>query len=158
MKHVILLSPFSNKISTGQNPKNYPHWKEVVSGLRSLGHCVIQLGVDGEEDIGCNSKVLNASLKFILEMVKSCSAWASVDNFFPHLCQQVSKPGVVIWGQSNPKLFGYKTNTNLLKDEKYLRPNDQQYWLWTQTTYNADAFVPPETVIDAILKIAESNK
>lgn len=159
MKHVVLISPFSTKLSSGEeNPKNYPHWKKVVSGLKNLGFYTIQLGLSGEYDIECHAKIFNAPLCFLLDLARNTTTWASVDNFFPHLCQQGSRPGVVIWGQSDPKLFGYETNTNLLKDKKYLRPNDQQYWLWTQTTYCEEAFVDAETVINAIFELAKKNK
>jgi hypothetical protein len=34
----------------------------------------------------------------------------------------------VIWGISDPDIFGYDYNTNILKDRKYLRPDPFGTW------------------------------
>lgn len=154
MKKVVLFSPYSRKLASGENPKNYPHWKQVVGYVSARGVYTIQIGAQGEEEIGCHATVFGAPLHYLLEMAKAAQTWTSIDNFFPHLCQYGAKPGVVIWGQSDPKKFGYPTNVNLVKDEQYLRPSVQQFWLWTQTTYRPEAFVEPDVAAEAILKLA----
>ena len=51
----------------------------------------------------------------------------------------------MLFGQSDPLIFGHPENINLLKDRKYLR--EQQFWWWEQCEYKEDAFVRPEEVI-----------
>jgi hypothetical protein len=61
------------------------------------------------------------------------------------LAWDIGKPGIVLWGQSDPLIFGHPENNNLLKDRKYLR--EKQFWWWEQCDYNAEAFVRPEEII-----------
>ena len=71
-----------------------------------------------------------------------------MDSFLPHLAQQVEKPGVVIWSVSDPEIFGYKNNLNILKDRKYLRGN--QFDIWEAGSYNPEAFLKAEEVYSVI--------
>jgi len=72
----------------------------------------------------------------------------SVDSFFQHYCWSLGKPGVVLWGQSDPVIFGHPENVNLLKDRDYLR--EKQFWLWEQCGFRAEAFVTPDEVLEAL--------
>ena len=92
------------------------------------------------------------SLKEISELIK-LHPWVSVDNFFPHLANLCGRRGIVIWGQSDYNLFGWKNNINLLKDRKYLRPN--QFGTWEEAVFNKEAFVDPDVVINAIMEIVK---
>jgi hypothetical protein len=74
----------------------------------------------------------------------------SCDSFFQHFCWDLGKPGVVVFGQSDPNIFGHPENINLLKDRSYLR--DKQFWIWEQAEYKEDAFVNPEVVLEALKK------
>lgn len=78
--------------------------------------------------------------------------WSNIsiapDSYWQHFCWYYGKKCVVIFSQSNPEVFGHKENTNLLKDKKYLREN--QFNFWEETMYNEDAFVLPEEVIKNI--------
>jgi hypothetical protein len=79
-----------------------------------------------------------------------CRTWIGVDSFFQHFCWDLGKPGIVIWGQSDPNIFGHPENINLLKDRKYLR--EKQFWLWEQAEYNEEAFVLPVAVLKHLNK------
>lgn len=157
MKKVII-SPYSKKLRKfipnepdRINPKNYPYWKEVVSTLKNSGVYVIQVGVSGEEVIGANETRFNLKLNELKTLLMDCDAWASVDNFFNHFATFYKKKGVVVWSMSDPNMFGYLENTNLLKDRSYLRAN--QFRLWEQEEFNADAFVSHDIVVSAIQSI-----
>jgi hypothetical protein len=71
----------------------------------------------------------------------------------------LGRPGVVIFGPSDPVIFGHEENVNLLKDRRFLRK--QQFWLWSQIephlASNPDIFVSPEVVVAAVLRLAESR-
>lgn len=134
---MILISPFTKK------PKNYPYWKELVRELDD----VVQIGVDGEEQLVDDFRK-NLPLKEIEKLVKKCDYWISVDSFLPHLAHHIKKPGVVIWALSDPEIFGYKENLNILKDRKYLRAN--QFYTWDKELVNEDAFLKPKEIIKQI--------
>lgn len=151
----IIISPYSKKLrkfTAGEpdrvNPKNYPYWKEVVSILKDKGIYVIQVGINGEDLIGANETRFNLKLNELKILLLDCDAWASVDNFFNHFATFYKKKGVVVWGRSDPNIYGYSENINLLKDRKYLRSN--QFHLWEQDEFNIDAFVSPDIVVSAI--------
>jgi ADP-heptose:LPS heptosyltransferase len=147
---MILISPFSAKLQK-ENPKNFPEWPIVVYGLRRSGFHVVQIGTEGERDIGANERKNNLSLKAISQMIAECQTWSSVDNFLPHLAAPLKKPGVVVFSQSDPNIFGYPHNLNLLKDRKYLRPD--QFGKWWDARFNPDSFPEPDVVFQAIISL-----
>ena len=158
----ILISPFAQNLRNGkENPKNFPYWSELVSKLIDGGFNVIQIGSSKDtpikydvlphDHVGTFEFKQNLKLKEIVELVKGCDVWISVDSFLQHLCAYHElKRGIVIFSQSDPKHFGYPRNINLLKDRKHLR--EKQFWLWEQCEYNKEAFVTAEDVYKAVLK------
>ena len=152
MKKIVLISPFAKKMRTrlpdGQektNPKNYPYWKEVVQALQKNNCHIIQIGVEGESSIGADEVRHNLNLHDLQKLLNSCDSWISVDSFFQHLAWDCGKPGIVLFGQSDPNIFGHPENINLLKDRSYLR--EKQFWWWEQCEYKEDAFVKPAEVL-----------
>ncbi len=134
-----------------ENPKNFPNWPAVVYQLRLAGHHVIQIGIEKERDIGANERMNNLPLKKISELIHTCKTWASVDNFFHHLAAPTNKKGVVIWSMSDPLLFGYIKNSNILLDRKHLRPN--QFSIWEESAFNPNIFPSTETVFKEIVSL-----
>jgi hypothetical protein len=148
---MILISPYAKKLrdKDGPNPKDYPYWNEVVTMLN--GNPVIQIGIDGERKItGVTDFKKRLSFEQIRSLVEQCEAWVSVDNFLPHLVHHIPKPGIVLWGRSDPNIFGYPENINLLKDRKYLKEN--QFMIWEACPYSKEPFVGPEEVVAALHK------
>jgi ADP-heptose:LPS heptosyltransferase len=145
---MILISPYAKPLRNGgNNPKNFPYWKEVVSGLNGEG--IIQIGAGDENPISNKVKLKkNLSFAEIEELVNKCRVWVSIDTFLPHMAHHLKKPGVVIFGQSDPNIFGYPENKNLLVNRKYLRPD--QFLIWEQTEYIEEAFVKPEVVVESL--------
>lgn len=142
---MIIISPYAKFMRNGQqHPKNYPYWDEVI---RNIKEPIIQVGINGElpmvEDFRKNLPLYELSL-----LVNQCKTWISVDSFFQHFCWDIGKPGIAIFGQSDPNIFGHPENINLLKDRKYLR--DKQFWIWEQAEYIEEAFVNPEIVLEAL--------
>jgi ADP-heptose:LPS heptosyltransferase len=145
---MILISPYAKPLRNGgNNPKNFPYWKEVVSGLNGEG--IIQIGAGDENPISNKVKLKkNLSFAEIEELVNKCRVWVSIDTFLPHMAHHLKKPGVVIFGQSDPNIFGYPENKNLLVNRKYLRPD--QFLIWEQAEYIKEAFVTPEVVVESL--------
>jgi len=142
---MIILSPYAKTMRNGQqHPKNYPFWEEVVS---QINEHIIQVGIEGEVPLVDDFKK-NLSLDDLAILIKEAKTWMSVDSFFQHYCWSLGKPGVVLWGQSDPVIFGHPENVNLLKDRTYLR--EKQFWLWEQCSFREDAFVTPDEVLEAL--------
>lgn len=127
-----------------KHPKNYPFWEQV---LRNVKEPIVQVGVEGETQLVPDFRK-NLPLTELEKLVRECKTWMSCDSFFQHFCWDLGKPGVVVFGQSDPNIFGHPENINLLKDRKYLR--EKQFWIWEQAEYNEDAFVSPEVVVQAL--------
>lgn len=144
---MIIISPFARKMRNDQpHPKNYPYWKEVIE---QIDEEIIQVGVEGEEQLVPDFRK-NLSLTELETLVKQSKTWMSVDSFFQHFCWDIKKPGVVLFGQSDPIIFGHPENVNLLKDRSYLR--EKQFWLWEQAEFVKESFVEPKVVLDALAK------
>lgn len=149
---MIVIQPFAKKLRDGkENPKNYPYWEEFLKliKLHIPQEQIVQIGVEGEKQLVKDFRK-NLSFKELCRLVRRATICISIDSFLQHLCWYLKKPCIVLWGQSDPKIFGHKENINLLKDRKYLREKQFDIWEYTdynQTRYNADAFVSPEEVI-----------
>ena len=156
---MILLSPFSRKIKKDdkelENAKNYPYWNEVLFEISKIDD-VIQIGSDGEPQLQFVSNFYkNLHLQEIEKLLKDCVTWVSVDTFLQHLANLFKKPGVVIFGKSDPEIFGYPYNKNLLKDRKYLRPN--QFDFWTDEPFVKEVFIEPPFVVSAVQELYSKN-
>jgi ADP-heptose:LPS heptosyltransferase len=89
--------------------------------------------------------LLNQSEEQILEVCAASNHIVAVDSFLPHLLAPSKRQIIVLWSKSDPNLFGYPWNINLLKDRKYLRPD--QMGIWDTCDYDNDAFIDPEVLI-----------
>lgn len=142
---MIIISPFAKQMREPKpHPKNYPYWKELV---KLINEPIVQVGIDGEEQLVDDFRK-NLSLTELKSLVLECRTWISVDSFFQHFCWDLEKYGIVLFGQSDPNIFGHPENVNLLKSRKYLR--EQQFWWWEQTDLIPESFVKPEEVIKAL--------
>jgi ADP-heptose:LPS heptosyltransferase len=146
----ILIAPWAKCVLGKPNPKNYPHWKSVVQKLIELKYHCLQISCANEEKI-CEDVAYDLPLKAIEMLIRGCDAWASVDSFLPHLAWRLKKPGVVVWGPSNFRIFGYPTNMNIEPKEKTTVP---PFLRWDMVTYDSTLFAPPEQVVAEIIKMA----
>lgn len=152
---MIIISPYAARLFSGRpSPKNYPYWPKLVELLNHDGYEVVQIGVKGEDRIdGVGQFITNFPFSKLRGLVDECQTWVSVDNFFPHFCNcERLKAGIVLWGQSDPRIFGYPQNTNLLRGRDYLR--QYQYQSWEAAPDRPDAFVYAENVMPHIYKLA----
>jgi len=140
----ILISPFSKKLRNGnENPKDYPYWDKLLELIKK--HEIKQIGIAGEK-ILVKDYYQDRPFTEIKQLLDWCDIWISVDNWFPHFVNNYGdKKGIVLWGKSDPKLFGYDNNINLLKGEKNLRKN--QFDIWENEVYDENVFVLPEEIL-----------
>jgi glycosyltransferase involved in cell wall biosynthesis len=151
IKYNVVVHPYSHVLPNNSgkpNPKNYPHWKETVELLKERGFYVVQIGIAGEPLIGADEVVLNANTKRLKEVLDNSDTFICVDSFFQHFAKYHGRNGVVIFGPSDPKIFGHKDNFNMLKDRKYLRPN--QFSTWNECEYRDDIFVSPVEIVNVV--------
>ncbi len=145
----IVIAPYSAQLRSGRtNAKSYPWWTELVA----LINCdTVQVGIKGEDRIkGVGEFLQDFPLPKLRRVIEEADGWVSVDSWLPHFCQaERLKAGVVLWGPSDPLVFGYPANLNILKDRKYLRP--LQFQDWQGVVHNYDAFVRPELVASQVL-------
>lgn len=120
-----------------QNAKSYPFWEEFLALIPE--HEVKEIkGILSEKEI--------------IDLINWSNIWVSVDSFIPHLCAYHHlKRGIVIWGKSNPNIFGYKNNINLLKDPKNLRP-DQFRW-WNDQKHDPEDFVSADVLVTTLKEL-----
>lgn len=147
----IIISPYSQQLPSGrENPKNYPYWQELVDLLRTQGVEVIQLGRTGEPPFKGTVCVFDQNLRDVLSLVKVAEAWISVDNFLPHMCnaEKISTKGFVIFSKSDPRIYGYRQFTNILKSHKYLRLD--QHGTWEECPFDPEAFFSAEKIFDIL--------
>ena len=149
----VLISPWAQTLKNGQpNPKNYPFWKQLIE---LIDRPIIQVGVAKELQLVEHMR-RDLSLSELQQLIEQCDAWIAVDSFFQHYCWHLGKPGIVLWGQSDPLIFGHHENINLLKDRAYLR--SEQFWLWEQATYREDCWVAPSEVIVHLNRLLENKE
>lgn len=142
---MIIISPYAKKMRNGEpHPKDYPYWPEVISCIQEP---IVQVGVHSEKQLVPDFRT-NLSLAELAELVKECRTWISVDSFFQHFCWDLGKPGIVLFGQSDPNIFGHPENFNLLKDRKYLR--EKQFFWWEQAKAFNECWVSPEEVLKVL--------
>jgi len=140
---MIIIAPYAQKLRTGKlNPKNYPYWKELIA---MIDEPIIQVGVEGEEQL-VNDFRKNLSMNELCELLKECRTWISCDSFLQHLGWDQGKKGIVLWGPSDPLIFGHPENINLLKDRSYLVKN--QFLWWEATEHQNERFVEPHIVLE----------
>lgn len=145
---MLIISPWSRKLRNNkENPKNYPYWEEVIFNLKNKYEIVQLSQLDTEKKLVENCYI-NLPLQEIIQLLQKCKLWISVDNFLPHLAHLINKPGIVIWGKSDPRIFGYPENVNLLKNRDFLRKN--QFDVWEAEEFDPSVFVPSLTVLDTV--------
>lgn len=147
---MIIISPFAKWMRNGQpHPKNYPYWEQLIEKINLP---IVQVGVENEKQLVPDFRP-NLPLPDLKTLVEQCTTWISVDSFFQHFCWDVGKRGIVLFGQSDPNIFGHPENINLLKDRKYLRQH--QFWMWEQAEFIEEAFVKPEVVLKALASLTD---
>lgn len=151
----IVIAPYSAKLRSGnRNPKEFPHWSKLVELLNGDDYEVIQIGVMGEEPIpGVRGFLVDLPFDEIKNMINDAALWISCDSWLPHFCHaEKLKAGIVLFGPSDPRIFGHAQNTNLLRGRDFLRPH--QYQTWEEWPYNPQSFIFAENVIPEVHKLA----
>ena len=140
---MIIISPYSKALLSGkQNPKNYPYWKELIE---MIDEPIIQVGIEGEQQLVPDFRK-NLPITELRKLIQECRTWISCDSFFQHLGWDEGKKGIVLWGVSDPLIYGHPENINLLEDRKHLAEN--QFLWWEFVDHRNERFVKPKIVLE----------
>jgi ADP-heptose:LPS heptosyltransferase len=147
---MIIISPYAQKLRNGKrNPKNYPYWAELIE---MINEPIIQVGVEGEKQLVEDFRK-NLPISELRKLLQECRTWISCDSFLQHLGWDEGKKGIVLWGPSDPLIFGHPENINLLKDRSHLVEN--QFIWWEATEHKNDRFVKPQEILDHLASFKE---
>ena len=119
--------------------RNYKEGQQVVNLLREAlpDVNIIVFGHDNEQEPLLNTMAFNnfgGIPKFVdkhdfMILAKYCLSFICIDSSLQHMCSNrtFNKKGVVLWGTSNPEMFGYENNVNLLSEYPYSCVINPQY-------------------------------
>lgn len=145
---MIIIAPYAQKLRNGKlNPKNYPYWEELI---KLIDEPIVQVGIKSEKQLVDDFR-MNLPISELRKLIQECRTWIGVDSFFQHLAWDENKKGIVLWGVSDPLIFGHPENINLLKDRSYLAAN--QFLWWELTEHNNERFVKPKEVMEHLNKV-----
>jgi hypothetical protein len=117
------------------------------------GHKIYQIGRSGERRLaGIKDYWFDLPFVELQKKIRDCWFWISGDNFVQHMVYAMpeSVKGVVLWGVSDPNLFGYDHNLNILKSTFYLRKH--QFMWWNDVKRIDESFEEPQKVMEKIIK------
>lgn len=144
----IIIVPFSRKNPDGSiNAKTYPFWGSLISLLQKQHHSLTQIGEVGEEKLVPDVR-FNLRKHEHKKLLAEHDTFISVDTWYPHFAHKLGRPGVVIWGKSDPKIYGYDTHFNIFKDRRFFRK--EQFRVWAEEPYDASVFLSPDEVMKCV--------
>ena len=140
-----MISPWAKQLPDNKiNPKNYPWWPQLIS---LLPQPVVQVGVTGEQQLVSDFRV-NLNLSELAALIKSSNFWISCDSFVQHYAWDLGKPGVVLWGPSNPIIYGHPENLNITKGAQF--QSKDQFLMWHLIENRTDWWYSPDQVVSQI--------
>jgi len=152
-----LIVPYSavtahGKISTYKDWED-EKWRALIRALKERGYQVNQLGVKGQEtDLGTD-QFLTTHILDAIALVKHASLVISVDTWAGHAAHAFGTKAIILFGSTNPALFGYPTNINICKGI----PDPNIQWLRNENVPNDKMrLISVEDVINAIEEYADN--
>jgi ADP-heptose:LPS heptosyltransferase len=129
IKDYILIAPFaarsviqySNTTKVGSGGQRtvvkdwiLSRWVSLVSEIQKKGIEVYQVGGQGDKGVpGCNRYFLGQDYRFSVALLEQSKGLISVDNFMQHAAFAIGKPAVILFGATDPSIFGHETNVNI---------------------------------------------
>ncbi len=142
---MIVISPWAKQMPDNKiNPKNYPWWPQLIA---LLPQPIVQVGVQGEQQLVSDFRT-NLTLPELAELIRTSDFWISCDSFVQHYAWDLGKPGVVLWGPSNPLIYGHPENLNITKGEQF--QSADQFLMWHLIENRTNWWYSPEEVVTQI--------
>lgn len=134
MKTILIHKGVKPLRNGNKNPREYPYWDELISLLK--------------QDFNVIEIQDKTSLPELKKIILEADTWIGVESFFQHYCWSLGKSGFVLWGQGDPKIFGHKENTNLIKSYDNIR--EDKFLYWENVIYKEDVFINAQEVYKKI--------
>ena len=101
--------------STGNQDWFLDRWERVVREVKKAEDCTfIQVGLEGEKRVrGAINLLGKTTVAQAVALVKHAKIFVGVDSFLNHATNATGTPGVVLFGASNPAVWGHDRNINL---------------------------------------------
>jgi hypothetical protein len=110
-KKIAVIAPASDSPRKTAHPL---HWHYLVEKLINQGIFVIQVGSLNDIYIkGAYSLLGLLTNEQLVMLIKKSRVVIAVDNFIIHISYMVQTPAVVLWGPTDPDIYGYGNQVNL---------------------------------------------
>ncbi|MBF0345850.1 MAG: hypothetical protein HQL06_16680 [Nitrospirae bacterium] len=108
----IIIAPFSD------SPRKVMHqrkWHNLVDRLKSINDVlVMQVGKIYQLHIKNTYSLIGLTTpRQLISLIKKCDMVITSDNFIMHAAHLVGTPAVVLWGPTEPFVYGYKEQRHL---------------------------------------------
>jgi ADP-heptose:LPS heptosyltransferase len=117
---ILIIKEFESPIcispsSSSQNQEwEIEKWETLVK--RNPKYTFIHIGTIQEPRInGTIDMRSRYFLRTYISMIKASLAYIGMDSFFNHVSSAVNTPGVILFGDSTPKIWGHYNNINIYK-------------------------------------------
>ena len=92
----------------------FRNWDKLIDLLKEKYQC-IQIGGQHEYEVdNAPSLIGNTNLRELFALVNNCTAFISSDTVTSHIGAALRKKGVVLWGPTDPKEWGYDLHKNIV--------------------------------------------
>jgi len=104
----------SKKDKTSLKDWSNQKWEKLVKEIKNLDLKVYQVGGSNDEKIkSCDRQFLGIDYRLSIALLEKCECFVSVDTFLQHAGHAIGKKGVVLFGPTDPIIFGHETNLNI---------------------------------------------
>ena len=91
------------------------NWNELIRIMPE--YTFIQVGLEDEEPLdNCVNFLGKTTVREVAALVKHAGLFVGVESFVAHTTNAFDVPGVVLFGDSSPSIWGHKNNINLYKN------------------------------------------
>lgn len=90
------------------------HWEQLISSMPQ--YSFIQLGLAKDELVKGAIDMRGISIRDSMAVIKASMCYVGIDSFMAHAATAVSTPAVVLFGATQPAVFGSLSNLNLYTD------------------------------------------
>lgn len=134
MKPLILIARGVRALRNGnRSAKDYAYWDELITLLKDKYEV---------------QELVEMPLDQLEALIKTSHIVIAADSFMQHFCWSIGKQAIVLWGISDPLIFGHKEHINLLKSRNNLRQD--QFNTWEAVPHRPEVFTSPQEVLKSI--------
>jgi len=101
-------------------------WEAIVESLAKEGYVILQVGKSNEVPIrGAYSLLGLTTPQQLVSLLARCNAVITVDNFVMHCSHLAGTPAVVLWGPTDPCVYGYSGQIHISPSNDFCKLKDK---------------------------------